>query len=256
MTGRPRRSAIPAHGRSRCDRWSGCCWSRASRCSSPGERISASSTTTPYAEILGEKHPRSLGARFSRHLVGNLGRHQPADRRGDGRRSELPPESAAAHEPARIRRADLVHLLLLAGARRARQGRRDVLRGGGNHADGARRTGAEGERGALPPDRRQRAGADLGHQARPHALVRQPGLSRFPRPSLRGSDRVRLAQGAASGRPAAHPAGADRRRSLAQAVRAGGALQGRRRRMALAALGIAAALGPDRQAYRLHRRRP
>ena len=63
------------------------------------------------------------------------------------------------------------------------------------------------ERGALPPDRRQRAGADLGHQARPHALLRQPGLCRFPRAAVRGSHRVRLAQGAASGRPAARPAG-------------------------------------------------
>ncbi len=43
-------------------------------------------------------------------------------------------------------------------------------------------------------------------------------------------------------------AGIDRRRGLAQAVRAGSALPRRRRRMALAALGIPAALGPDRQA--------
>ena len=63
------------------------------------------------------------------------------------------------------------------------------------------------KRGALSPDRQQRAGADLGHQARPHALLRQPGLCRFPRPAVRGSHRVRLAQGAASGRPAADPAG-------------------------------------------------
>ena len=112
------------------------------------------------------------------------------------------------------------------------------------------------KRGALPPDRRQRAGADVGHQARPHALLRQPGLCRFPRTAVRGSHRVRLAQAASPGRPAARRAGIDRRRGLAQAVRAGGALPRRRRRMALAALGIPAALGPDRQAHRLHRRRP
>ncbi len=35
----------------------------------------------PYAEILGAKHPRSLGASLLRHLVGNLARHQPVDRR-------------------------------------------------------------------------------------------------------------------------------------------------------------------------------
>ena len=53
------------------------------------------------------------------------------------------------------------------------------------------------KRGALPPDRRQRAGSDLGHQARSHARLRQPGLSRFPRPALRTGRRLRLAQGAA-----------------------------------------------------------
>ena len=48
----------------------------------------------------------------------------------------------------------------------------------------------------------------------------------------------------------------DRRRSLAEAVRAGSPLPERQRRMALAAVGIPTALGSDRQAYRLHRRRP
>ena len=102
----------------------------------------------------------------------------------------------------------------------------------------------------------QRAGAGLGHQARPHAFLRQPGLSRFPRAAVRGSHRVRLAQAAASGRPVAHRAGIGRGRGLAETVRAGGPLPARRRRMAVAALGIPAALGSDRQAYRLHRRRP
>ena len=51
-------------------------------------------------------------------------------------------------------------------------------------------------------------------------------------------------------------AGIDRGRGNAKTLRAGGALQARRRRMALAAIGIAAAMGSDRQAYRLHRRRP
>ena len=69
-------------------------------------------------------------------------------------------------------------------------------------------------------------------------------------------DRVRLAQGAASGGPAPHRAGIDRGRSCAETVRAGSALQECQRRMALVALGIPAALGPDRQAHRLHRRRP
>jgi PAS domain S-box-containing protein len=55
-------------------------------------------------------------------------------------------------------------------------------------------------------------------------------------------------------RKALHPD--DLPRILAQAVCAGGALQKRDRRMALAALGVATALGPDRQTYRLHRRRP
>ena len=52
------------------------------------------------------------------------------------------------------------------------------------------------------------------------------------------------------------PAGIDRGRGLAQAVRAGSPLPARRRRLAMAAIGIPAALGSDRQPYRLHRRRP
>lgn len=48
-------------------------------------------------------------------------------------------------------------------------------------------------------DRRQRTGADLGYQARPHPFVRQPGLCRFSRAAVRGGHRIRLAQGAASG---------------------------------------------------------
>ena len=41
-----------------------CCCSRGSRCSSRGARSWASSTTIPYAEILGAKHPSALGRRF------------------------------------------------------------------------------------------------------------------------------------------------------------------------------------------------
>ena len=62
-------------------------------------------------------------------------------------------------------------------------------------------------------------------------------------------------RGAASRRSAAHSAGADCGRRLQQAVRAGGALSPRRRPVALAALGVAAALGSGRRTHRLHRRR-
>ena len=55
---------------------------------------------------------------------------------------------------------------------------------------------------------------------------------------------------------AAHRPGIDCGRGHAKTLRAGGPLQARRWRMALAAIGVATALGPDRQAYRLHRRRP
>ena len=103
---------------------------------------------------------------------------------------------------------------------RAAAGRRPYRR----HRPDAGTGNAARKRGALPPDRRQRAGADMGHQARPHALLRQPGLCRFSRAAVRGSHRVRLAQAASPGRPAAGRAGIDRRRSLAQAVRAGSPL--------------------------------
>ena len=78
----------------------------------------------------------------------------------------------------------------------------------------------------------------------------------FLRVSARRGRQFRLAQGAASRRSRTHSAGADRRRGVAKAVHAGGALPARRRAMALAALGIAAALGAERRAHRLHRRRP
>src|SRR5882757_5389773 len=111
------------------------------------------------------------------------------------------------------------------------------------------------ERG--PDGRAQRLiGADLGDQARPHAIVRQPGLCRFSRPAVRASHRIRLAQGTSSGRFAACRSGIGCGRGLAETVRPRSALSARRRRMALAAIGIPAALGSDRRAYRLHRRRP
>ena len=50
----------------------------------------------------------------------------------------------------------------------------------------ARRAGAEGERGALPADRQQRAGADVGEPARRQARLRQSGLHGLPWPRLRG----------------------------------------------------------------------
>ena len=70
-----------------------------------------------------------------------------------------------------------------------RDGDGRALRLVGAHIDVTERMLAQAEaarkRGALPADRRQRAGADLGHQARPHALLRQPGLCRFPRTAVR-----------------------------------------------------------------------
>ena len=77
-----------------------------------------------------------------------------------------------------------------------------------------RRAGPEGERGAVPPHRQQRAGADVGQPPRRQACVRQPGLHGFPRTRLRRVPRLRLEQGAASRRPAAHSAGADCGRRL------------------------------------------
>ena len=54
-----------------------------------------------------------------------------------------------------------------------------------HHRDAAGRAVAEGERGALPADRQQRTGADVGEPARRQARVRQPGLHGLPGPRLR-----------------------------------------------------------------------
>ena len=54
----------PSTGRSRCAPSSGCCCSRGSRCSSPGARSSASSTTTPTPRSSAPSIPRALGRRF------------------------------------------------------------------------------------------------------------------------------------------------------------------------------------------------
>ena len=64
---------------------------------------------------------------FLRYLVGDLAGHQPADRCRNGRRGHLSRGPSARHEPQGIRRADMVHVFLFAGAGRERQSRRDVL---------------------------------------------------------------------------------------------------------------------------------
>ena len=63
-TGPNRRSAPPGMAAAVANGRRICFCNRGSRCSSRGETSSASSTTTPYAEILGAKHPRALGRRF------------------------------------------------------------------------------------------------------------------------------------------------------------------------------------------------
>ena len=88
------------------------------------------------------------------------------------------------------------------------------------------------------------------------ALFRQPGLSRLPWPTVRAGHRVRLAQGAASGRPAAHPAGTGRRRGFAASRSCWRRATGAQTANGAGCGRIATAPGPDRQAYRLHRRRP
>ena len=118
-----------------------------------------------------------------------------------------------------------------------------------------RRGAAARERGALPADRRFRAGPDLGDQARPPPRLRQSRLSRFRRRQLRSGARsstgapccIRKMRRASSPNrwPARQP----------ENLRARGALPSRRWRMALAALDFAAALGTVWRAYRLHRRR-
>ena len=120
------------------------------------------------------------------------------------------------------------------------------------------------ERGALPRHRQLLAGADVGDQPRRHARLRQSGLSRLLRPVAGGGGQARLAQRDPPRRPAARDARtghsarhrrAPRQSRPAEAVRARDADPRRQQRMALGALGIAAALRRRRQAHRLHRRR-
>ena len=96
----------------------------------------------PYAEILGAKHPRALGRRFHdiwSEIWPDISPLIDAAMAGQATyREDLP----LRDEPQGLRRADLVHLLLFAGARRERQGRRHVLRVLGDDATGARRAGA------------------------------------------------------------------------------------------------------------------
>ena len=121
-----------------------------------------------------------------------------------------------------------------------------------HHRGAACRAGTEGKRGALPPDRQQRAGADVGQPPRRQARVRQSSLHGFPRPRLRGLPRLRLAQGAAPRRPARASC---RSRSPARARKRPFALEARYRRgrrpVALASLGIPAAMGSGRRARRV-----
>ena len=102
------------------------------------------------------------------------------------------------------------------------------------------------ERGEVPRHRQQRAGADVGDRSRRPARIRQPGLSRFLRRLLRGGARVRLAQGPPSRRSAAHSPGGARNRRVGEVGHGRGPLPARRRPVAVAAGGIAAALGPGR----------
>ncbi len=142
-----------------------------------------------------------------------------------------------------------------AALRRQRRFPRHDRRQRRHHRAARERKGVERERGAVPPHRQQRARADVGEPPRRQARVRQPGLPGLPRASLRRLPRLRLAQGAASRGSRPHSRRAGRGRELAQAVRARSALPARRWKLALAQVGIAAALGHRRAAHRLHRRR-
>ena len=100
--------------------------------------------------------------------------------------------------PARPPRAGVDEPRLFACSQRSRRARRRDRDRGGNHraCDGG--TQRRRERRALPADRQQRAGADVGQQARRHARLRQPRLSRVSRITVRRGDRFRLAQDPAS----------------------------------------------------------
>src|SRR6266550_726220 len=87
-----------------------------------------------YAEILGEKHPRALGARFQ-DIWSEIW-------------PDISPLIASAMAGDASYREDLVYLLLLAGAERGRRGRRHVLRGRRDDRKDRRRKGPAEQRGS------------------------------------------------------------------------------------------------------------
>ena len=112
-----RRSDRPTPGRTRCERSLSSCSSRDSRCSSPGGRELGFLYNDPYAEILGAKHPRALGRRFHDIWSEIWPDISPLIDAAMAGQATLSRGSAARHEPQGLRRADVVHLLLFAGAR-------------------------------------------------------------------------------------------------------------------------------------------
>ena len=144
----------------------------------------------PRKEILGRTDARDAGR-------GELCGPPAADRRRLCRRAamvrcRLPPSDAGhARRPGRLCPANGW----------PREGGRDDPAGAGRHRAAHGRAGAQGKRGAVPPDRRFRAGDDVGHPARPDPRFRQRRLCRIRRHVARGGQVARLARSDPPGRP-------------------------------------------------------
>ena len=174
-----------------------------------------------------------------------------AARQGLSKRQALLGAVGGRQAPALARRPPrgaAARLRLPADLRAERSGQRHLRRRLRRHRADRRRDRASRKRGAFPADRGFGAGADVGDQARPQAQLRQPRLCRVPRNQLRGSDRLRLADGHPSGRFDPGRRRIHGRRGLARDVRAGRPLP-QPRRMALGPLRLAAALGTAGRAY-------
>ncbi len=179
----------------------------------------------------GQDHGRSAGRGRVRGAAGDV-------RGGAGRGAAvLRGELRSSHARA-DRGAERLCAVGQSGDRRRRRGRHRRHR---HHRAALDRTGAAGERGAVPPDRQFRPGDDVGDPARPRARLRQRPLCRVRRRHSRGSVPARLADADSSRRRRAHRLGEHRRGSDVAAVHARGPLPPRRRGISLAPQRVAAA---------------
>ena len=138
----------------------------------------------PRSDILGRTMREVLGEQAYRDARADARRRRwPASGSGSRPISDHP-TPRTARGPGRLYPAD----------RRRRARRRADHAGPGHHRAARRRARAQGKRGALPPHRRFRAGADVGDAARPQPRLRQRRLCRIDRGQPRRGAAARLGE--------------------------------------------------------------